>query len=166
MSLDEQVQLVDANNQPAGSAPRSRVRAEGLYHRATYLFVFNSAGELFLQRRSLEKDLYPGSYDACAGGVVIAGETYELNAVREAYEELGLHIESPFGIRDFLFQHENNRVWGRIFKFIDEGPFTFSDAEVTWGQFVTVESVLRRDWAPITPDTLFALQLLLQARES
>ncbi|MEM7403748.1 MAG: NUDIX domain-containing protein [Pseudomonadota bacterium] len=166
MSSDELVQLVDADNQLAGAAPRWRVRTEGLYHRATYLFVFNTAGELFLQRRAETKDLYPGFYDACAGGVVVAGETYEQNAIREADEELGLEITNPFGVRDFLFEHETNRVWGRIFRVIAGGPFAFADREVVWGQFVSPQSVLGRQWLPITPDSLFALQLLLQAKEA
>ncbi len=53
------------------------MRKENLIHRATYILVFNSKGELFLQKRTKTKDVYPGYYDPVAGGVVTIGEDCE-----------------------------------------------------------------------------------------
>ncbi|NIR17298.1 MAG: NUDIX domain-containing protein, partial [Desulfobacterales bacterium] len=61
-----------------------------LPHRATYILVFNSGGELYVQKRTQTKDVFPGYYDVAAGGVVLAGESYEEGAVRELLEELGI----------------------------------------------------------------------------
>jgi isopentenyldiphosphate isomerase len=164
---EELVQLVDCNNQPCGTAPRSQVRANGLRHRATFLFVFSGDGRLFVQKRAASKDLYPSFYDACAGGVVRAGETYECNAIREAHEELGIDVDSPQGIADFLFERDKNRVWGRIFVFIHDGPFTFTDDEVEYGEFVELSELRAPSWQPLTPDSEYALELVLaQRRES
>ena len=60
---DEVVLIVDKNNNETGSAPRHEMRARGLPHRASYILVFNSRAELFVQKRTMTKDIYPGYYD-------------------------------------------------------------------------------------------------------
>ncbi|MBW2484328.1 MAG: NUDIX hydrolase, partial [Deltaproteobacteria bacterium] len=70
---DEIVLIVNMKNKVTGSAPRHEMRAKGLPHRAAYILVFNSTGELFVQKRTMSKDIYPGHYDIAAGGVVLAG---------------------------------------------------------------------------------------------
>ena len=67
-SGDEIVFIVDDENVPVGEAPRRRMRAENLPHRATYVFVLDSDGRLLVQRRTDTKDLFPGYYDLAAGG--------------------------------------------------------------------------------------------------
>ncbi len=74
--------------------PRSEVHARGLRHRAVHVLVFNSRGEIFLQKRSMKKDRQPGVWDSSCSGHVDAGENYEATAVRELREELGLDITS------------------------------------------------------------------------
>src|SRR5262249_22085291 len=61
-----------------------------LLHRAVHIFVFNSRGELLLQKRSAHKDEYPNCYTSSASGHLAAGESYERAAPRELEEELGL----------------------------------------------------------------------------
>jgi isopentenyl-diphosphate delta-isomerase type 1 len=72
-----------------GQAPRSEVHACGLLHRAASIFVFNSRGQLLLQKRSADKDEYPLCYTASASGHLSAGEDYDECAPRELEEELG-----------------------------------------------------------------------------
>ena len=81
---EELVEIVDRDNRPIGALTRRLMREQGLIHRAAYILVFNTAGELFLQKRTLTKDIYPGYWDMAAGGVVLAGESYEAAARREA----------------------------------------------------------------------------------
>src|SRR5258708_2282073 len=100
---DEIVAIVDENNNVTGAVTRREMRAKGLAHRASYVAIFNSRGELFVQRRTMTKDVYPGLFDPVAGGVVQAGESYEQSAVRELAEEMGIEgvaIEPQF---DFYF---------------------------------------------------------------
>ena len=87
---EELVEIVDRDNRPIGALTRRLMREQGLIHRAAYILVFNTAGELFLQKRTLTKDIYPGYWDMAAGGVVLAGESYEAAARREAQP-----VESP-----------------------------------------------------------------------
>ena len=163
-SAEEWVQLVDENNRPTGQALRSLMRANGLLHRATFIFVYGEDGRLFAQRRALQKDLYPGYWDAAAGGVMRPGETYLDNATREVREELGIEPEHLEEADEFLFQSTNYRVWGRSFVVRSDGPFTFTDDEVSEGQFVTEQGLLQGELAPVTPDSLYALRRLVAQR--
>ncbi len=153
---DERVVVVDRDNAPVGVAPRARVRAERLTHRATYVFVLSSEREVLVQRRTMTKDLYPGYLDAAAGGVVVDGESYEESAARELAEELGVAaaLERQF---DFLYEDESNCCWGRVYLCRHDGPFTLQVEEVESAAFHPVDDVLAGAISPVTPDTLAAL---------
>jgi isopentenyl-diphosphate Delta-isomerase len=87
---EEYFDIVDANDNVIGRAPRSEVHARKLLHRAVSVFVFNSGGQFLLQKRSATKDEYPGRYTSSASGHVSSGENYDETAPRELEEELGL----------------------------------------------------------------------------
>jgi isopentenyl-diphosphate Delta-isomerase len=87
---EEIFDVVDEYDRVIGQAPRSVVHAEKRLHRAVHVFVFNSRGELLLQKRSATKDEYPLCYTSSASGHLSAGEDYETAAPRELQEELGL----------------------------------------------------------------------------
>jgi len=150
---EEIVTLVDINDQVIGQAPRSKVRKQALIHRVTYILVFNEAGQLLLQKRTAVKDLYPDYYDAAAGGVLSAGETYEASAERELKEELGINDTPLRSHFDHYFESPDNRCWGRVFTCVHNGPFTLQASEVQSAQFVDIESVLEGHFQPLTPDT-------------
>lgn len=86
----ESVVVVDDHNIILGAVPRGEMRAQALCHRATYIFVFNSLGQLYVQQRTQNKDIYPGFFDPATGGVVTEGESYDQAARRELAEELGI----------------------------------------------------------------------------
>lgn len=46
-SIDEVVIVVDENNKEIGSAKRKEVREKNLWHRASFIFVYNNKGEFF-----------------------------------------------------------------------------------------------------------------------
>jgi len=87
---EEIFDVVDEHDRVTGQAPRSAVHARKLLHRAVHIFVFNSRGQLLLQKRSAQKDEYPLCYTSSASGHLSAGESYETAAPRELEEELGL----------------------------------------------------------------------------
>jgi len=89
-SPEEMFDVCDAEDRVIGVAPRSRVHAEWLLHRAVHVFVFNSKGDLLLQRRSATKDESPLKLTSSASGHLGTGESYESAAVRELEEEIGL----------------------------------------------------------------------------
>jgi isopentenyl-diphosphate delta-isomerase type 1 len=87
---EEWFDVVDEADRVVGAAPRSDVHARGLRHRAVHVLVFDAAGRVVLQRRSLAKDLYPGPWDSSASGHLGRGEDYDAAAARELAEELGV----------------------------------------------------------------------------
>ena len=166
LASQEIVMVVDEENRPVAELPRHRVRNENLPHRATFIFVFDRAGRLLVQRRTAIKDIYPSYYDLGAGGVVAAGESYEECAEREAEEELGIRdtpLESKF---DFYFEDERNRCFGRVFTCVHEGPFTLQAEEVESVEFHAVDEIAGGGIAPVTPDSLMALNRLLGLAEA
>ncbi len=158
MADDERVQLVNIGNRPCGAARRRDVRQLGLRHRATFIFVFNGQGDLFLQQRAKNKDLFPGYYDAAAGGVLRPGESYAGNAQRELAEELGIEDATLTPRDQFYFEAPGYKVWGQIFVTCWNGPIKFNDGEVQDGCFVPPQTVLDGAYTPMTPDTLSALR--------
>ena len=102
----EQVIIVDRQNQGLGVVSRALMRSQGLIHRASYVLVRNSHGELFIQKRTSTKDVFPGYWDIAAGGVVQARESYEDSARRELLEELGVAVPVMHHLFDhFYFYH-------------------------------------------------------------
>ena len=93
---EEIFDVVDAEDRVIGQAPRSEVHRRGLLHRAVHIFVFNSRGELLLQRRSAMKDEFPLCYTSSASGHLGTGESYDECAPRELQEELGLTSSLEF----------------------------------------------------------------------
>lgn len=160
-SPPEFVQIVDENNEEIAAVTRRLMREQNLIHRASYVLVFNHRDELFVQQRTLSKDIYPGYHDVAAGGVVVAGESYEDSAARELAEELGVTDVPLLPCFDHYFEDEGNRVWGRVFRCRHDGPFTLQPEEVAGGRFMTLEQVMalsKRE--PFTPDGIQILRRL------
>jgi len=156
---DELVQIVDEANNPVGSVTRSEMRRLGLIHRAAYILVFNSRGELFVQKRTMSKDIYPGYYDVAAGGVVLAGEPWDEAARRELAEETGIAGVPLAPHFPFYYSDENNRVWGMIYSCTWDGDIVLQPEEVESGEFMTLDKVFdRMETARFTPDGVLILK--------
>ncbi len=157
---EELVQIVDEQNQPTGVVSRLQMRRQRLLHRCTYVFVFNSKGELFIQQRTLTKDIYPGFLDLAAGGVTLAGESYDSGAVRELAEELGITGVALKSHGVLYFEDNLSRVFGAIYSCQWDGPMCFQSEEVVSGYFVNVAEVFRMEerGEQITPDSLQAFR--------
>ena len=143
-----------------GRASRSEVHARGLLHRVTHVLVFNSQGQIFLQKRSLTKDRQPGLWDSSASGHVDSGEDYDACAARELREELGLRVAQPL---ERLFkinacaETDQEFVW--VYRCQSEGPFELNADEIERGGWFASEEVTR--WMTEQPqDVASALRLI------
>ena len=88
--------VVNADDQVIGTEKRSVVHRTQLLHRSIHVFVFNAEGKLYLQKRSLTKDSSPGKWVSSCSGHVDSGESYDMAALRELGEELGLFEPTDF----------------------------------------------------------------------
>src|SRR5262245_57643307 len=166
-AANEIVAIVDAHNREIGAAPRREMRAKNLPHRSTYILVFNARGEMYVQKRTMTKDVFPGYYDPAAGGVVLAGESYEEGARRELYEEMGIRDVALTPLFTFYFTDERTCVWGRVFSCVYDGEVVLQAEEVESGAFVPVDEILRRaHTAPYTPDGMYVLRRYLNLVDS
>ncbi len=156
---DEIVTIVDQGNNVVGAATRREMRARRLPHRSTYILVFNSRGEVHVQKRTRTKDVYPGYYDPAAGGVVLAGESCLAGALRELEEEMGIRgvpLESLF---EFYHADAGSRVWGAAYRCLHDGVVTLQEEEVESGAFMAVDEVFQAAATkPFTPDGLYVLR--------
>lgn len=167
-AANETVVVVDRDNNITGSATRRQMRAERLPHRCSYILVFNSQGQLYVQKRTMIKDIYPGYWDPAAGGVMQVGETYEENAVREVGEELGVRGVELRPLFDLWFEDERSAVWGRAFTCIYDGLLTLQAEEVQFVEMMAPDEVLRRAAAGerFTPDGLAVVERYLRSAQS
>ena len=88
--------LYDENGNKTGETwERSRAKEipEGRYHIVCDILIRHADGEFLLTLRDPNKDIYPGCWEASAGGSALAGETPEEGARREMLEETGLKAE-------------------------------------------------------------------------
>jgi isopentenyl-diphosphate Delta-isomerase len=139
---DEVFDVCDECDQVIGQNTRTEVHRLGLMHRAVHVLVFNARGEVFLQKRSMTKDTFPGAWDSSASGHVDSGEDYDACAVRELREELGLSMELP---PERLFKIEacaetgQEHVW--VYRCRCEGPFCLHPEEIERGEWFSPEQV-------------------------
>ena len=77
-----------------------------LLHPVVHLHVFNSQGELYLQKRPAWKDIQPDKWDTAVGGHVDLGESIHQALLREVQEELGITDFEPQPLHHYVFQSD------------------------------------------------------------
>jgi isopentenyldiphosphate isomerase len=91
----EYVDVLTADGRNTGKKVlRSIAHTEGTWHRTVHVWLRNQSGELLLQRRSLNKETFPGLWDISAAGHISAGDSSKEAAVREMQEEVGVSCTS------------------------------------------------------------------------
>jgi 8-oxo-dGTP pyrophosphatase MutT (NUDIX family) len=163
--VEELVALLDDRNRVCGSAPRSVVRRDNLRHGATGVLVRNSAGDIYVHRRTATKDVYPGRYDVMAGGVIASGEDPYDAAVRELSEELGVTGVDLTPLPEGDYADEYTSYHAYLYSCVWDGPVRHQPEEVDWGGWLAPAAVLERlgdpAW-PFVPDSTVLLVPLLR----
>ncbi|HPO91483.1 MAG TPA: NUDIX domain-containing protein [Victivallales bacterium] len=129
---DEIFEIVDENDNIIGKATRTECHGNpSLIHRTVHVVVFNSKGEILLQKRSQKKDIQPGKWDTAVGGHLMPGEDYETAAYRELAEELGVNYTGEFNF--LFFSKIRNKIESentKVFSILHDGPFSFNKEEI------------------------------------
>jgi 16S rRNA (adenine1518-N6/adenine1519-N6)-dimethyltransferase len=122
------------------------------------MLIFNSRGELLLQRRSMWKDRNPGRWDSSAAGHLDSGETYAEAARRELREELGVEAPPLERIGRLTPCEQTGWEFIEVFRGLHEGPFSPAPLEVETAAFFNMEDV--RTWASASPQDFSPVFLL------
>jgi len=93
---DELLDLVDGNDNVIGTINRKdyqRLVDNKLgYIRASELFIVNDEGRIWIPVRTATKTIAPNGYDCSAAGHVESKDDYLSTIIREAEEEIYLHL--------------------------------------------------------------------------
>ena len=107
---EEMFPIVDEEGNITGATPRKECHSGSkLLHPVVHLHVFNSKGELYLQKRPAWKDIQPGKWDTSVGGHVDLGESVEIALKREAREELGITDFTAKLLTHYVFESDREK---------------------------------------------------------
>jgi len=140
---DELFPIVDEEGNEISRAFRS-VCHDGkskLLHPVVHMHLFNSKGELFLQKRALTKDLFPGYWDTSVGGHVSPGESPEVGLKREALEELGIRNFKYQFIKKYIWESKRERELVYSFTGISEVLPEINIDEIDDGRFWSIREI-------------------------
>lgn len=164
MKKEEWLPVVNEKGEVTGQAPRSLCHSGSkLLHPVVHLHIVNAQHDIFLQKRSLKKDLLPGKWDTAVGGHIGVNEKVEDALKRETFEELG--------ITDFEARFLGSYVWESprekelVFSFLCTryNRITIDNDEVDEGRFwskAAIEQGIRE--GTVTPNFAHEYQLLLR----
>jgi len=162
--MEELFPLVNENGDLIGKATRTLCHSGSfLLHPVVHLHVFNAAGQLFLQKRSMSKDIQPGMWDTSVGGHVdfeetvffiqtesesttnsVAGSVAGLSALkpwvlpalqREAREELGIVSFEPVFVYRYSFRSVYECELVHTFLTVYDSPLSVDPVEISEGRF-------------------------------
>lgn len=177
--------IVDEQGLPTGeTVERETAHARGIRHRTAHVWLLRKkAGRLqiLLQKRSEDKDSFPGCYDISSAGHIPAGVDFVPSALRELQEELGvtaaeedlhycgtrhIHYEAVFHEKPFV-DEQVSRVFAL---WMDKEPadFTLQEEEVTevrWFDFAECKTAVAAGAMPncIEMEELEMLEVQLKA---
>ena len=140
--IDELFPVVDSSGNVIGSASRKECHSGTfLLHPVIHLHVFDEFGKLFLQHRSLSKDIQPGKWDTATGGHVGYGESISNALMREVSEELGITGYTPSFLGKYVFESNVERELVHVFSTTFDGEVHPNDEELDGGRFWLPEEI-------------------------
>lgn len=92
--MEEIFDIIDAQGNPTGeTVTREKAHTDGIPHRTAHIWITRKRDErieVLLQKRSMNKDSFPGKFDTSSAGHIQAGDEPLESAIRELHEELGI----------------------------------------------------------------------------
>lgn len=93
----EYLDICDERGQPIGEiVDRDAAHKNGILHRTSHVWVIRERDgqyDILLQKRSRDKESFPGMYDASSAGHIPAGSDPLHSMIREMGEEIGIHAK-------------------------------------------------------------------------
>jgi isopentenyldiphosphate isomerase len=140
--MDEIFPLVDEQGNVIGKATRKECHGGTFWlHPVVHLHIFNSKGDLFLQKRAMTKDTQPGKWDTAVGGHVDYGEDVETALKREAFEELGVTGFTSSVVAQYVWQSAVEKELVNAFRTVYDGEFKLDYIELDEGRFWAIDEI-------------------------
>lgn len=140
-ATQELLPLVDPTGKVIGKATRTECHnGSMLLHPVVHLHVFNSKGELYLQKRPMWKDIQPGKWDTAVGGHVDFGEDIPTALLRETREELGINAEGYELVQMYEFHSDREHELVYAYKIVYDKDITPSE-ETDGGRFWSLQEI-------------------------
>ena len=138
----EMVPVVEENGLVIGQATRQSVHdGSKLMHPVIHLHIINREGCLYIQKRSMKKDLLPGRWDTAVGGHVDYGETLEEALYREASEELGFRDFNPIFLKSYIWESAREKELVSVFATVGNSTLKPDNDEVTEGRYWNMSEI-------------------------
>lgn len=129
--MEEILEVVNETGETIRTLPRSEIHGNpSLIHKVVHVLVFNEAGKLLLQKRSMNKDVAAGKWDTSVGGHVNAGEPLDEAVKRETAEELGITTCAPNFLYSYIHSNEYETELVYTFSCIHDGAINFQQDEI------------------------------------
>lgn len=110
-------------------------------HPVIHVHIIDRLSRIYLQKRSMKKDIQPGKWDTAVGGHVSYGESIVEAVYREAYEELRLIEFNPIHIETYQFESPVEKEMVSIFAAVGSYELTPDLDEVDEGRWWPVEEI-------------------------
>jgi isopentenyl-diphosphate delta-isomerase type 1 len=135
--------IVDDSDRIVGYKDKEQSYKEKAMLRSVQVFVYNSKGDIYVQKRSKKKLRYPNYFCASVAGHVEPGESYRQAATRELREELGLKEAKglKFIAKEKTPIGKGNYAMMALFVITTDETITFRKEEIDSGNFYSTESI-------------------------
>ncbi|WP_374459653.1 isopentenyl-diphosphate Delta-isomerase [Chryseobacterium taeanense] len=145
--MEEFVVLVNPEDEVLGLMEKQQAHVNGLLHRAFSVFLFNSKGEMLLQKRASGKYHSPLKWTNAVCSHPRIGETYLEGAKRRLKEELGIETDLSEKF-SFIYKADvGNRLWEHELDYVFTGTFEeefhLNKDEVEEVRYITIEDLDR-----------------------
>ena len=123
---EEIIYVVDEEDKFVRKATRKEVKQNALMHRTVRVIIHDDEEKFLVQKRSIQKDMFPGYWDIGLAGTVINGASYEETAMRELREELGIVGVSNIQLNKSLlfkikYKSSNHNLQLKVYKLVYDG---------------------------------------------
>lgn len=113
---EEMFPVIEPNGLVVGMASRAYCHSGAkVLHPVVHLHILDRYSGLWLQKRSMSKDIQPGKWDTAVGGHVDYGENLVEALFRESGEELGMKDFNPSYICSYIFESEVEKELVNVF---------------------------------------------------